>query len=293
MDYTSALRRRSRAAGRLVRASITPAAHRDARAVAAYWWDGHANFGDALTPWLLPHFGVVPVLVPPERAQLVGVGSILEHLPSDFSGVTWGSGLIREQALSLPQVTALVVRGALTRERLGLSEEVALGDAGLLASRIIRRPRVRHRIGLVPHGAHDRDPDLLAFVATHPEVRVISTASSPRRVIGQIASCETILSTSLHGLIIADAYGIPAAWATAASEELMGGTFKFLDHESVVTPGRTRRVVLRPGIRLSDVLAGVGVADARRVASSQRSLIDAVSRIPTIRKAPLWAWQAR
>ncbi|WP_130866434.1 hypothetical protein [Acidipropionibacterium timonense] len=55
----------------------------------------------------------------------------------------------------------------------------------------------------------------------------------PRQVIHDIAACDAILTTSLYGLIVADALGIPAAWATL-EPSVPGGSFKFHDHEALV-----------------------------------------------------------
>lgn len=46
-------------------------------------------------------------------------------------------------------------------------------------------------------------------------------------VIDQIYSCQSILSSSLHGLICADAYNIPNLWL---KQKLNEGDFKFLDY---------------------------------------------------------------
>src|SRR5699024_7687362 len=51
-------------------------------------------------------------------------------------------------------------------------------------------------------------------------------------VVKQICSCEYILSTSLHGLIVAHAYSIPALWLKKGYIDTDG--FKFKDYFSSV-----------------------------------------------------------
>ena len=44
-----------------------------------------------------------------------------------------------------------------------------------------------------------------------------------------MCACEVIVSSSLHGLIIADAYGIPTVWAKFGND-INGNDFKFYDY---------------------------------------------------------------
>jgi pyruvyltransferase len=66
-------------------------------------------------------------------------------------------------------------------------------------------------------------------------VRIIDLGSSD--VVGTtnaIMSCRRIISSALHGLVIADAYGIPSAWLSsdsgAGGSRPSGGEFKFYDY---------------------------------------------------------------
>ena len=60
-------------------------------------------------------------------------------------------------------------------------------------------------------------------------MEVIDMGSSDvEAVIRQVLACDRIAATSLHGLVLADAYGIPSAWI--ASESPNGLEFKFYDY---------------------------------------------------------------
>ena len=52
-------------------------------------------------------------------------------------------------------------------------------------------------------------------------------------IINQIKECEIIISSSLHGLILADAYEKPSLRFNY-SNKLVGGDFKFEDYYSGV-----------------------------------------------------------
>jgi len=50
-------------------------------------------------------------------------------------------------------------------------------------------------------------------------------------VVAEISKCEAVLSSSLHGLVVADSFGIPNRRAVA-SDLLTGGDYKFRDYYS-------------------------------------------------------------
>lgn len=293
MAYDSVPRRRCRALARLSTASTRLSLYPTARIVPAYWWDGHANFGDALTPWLLPRYGIVPAYTVPTRAHLVGIGSILEQLPSDFGGVIWGSGLLFGKSISLPRAQFLALRGYLTKERLGVRDPIPLGDPGILVSRRRKHPGTTWTLGVVPHGRHTDHPMVAQLACRYPrDVVVINTAGRPGRVIDKISRCSTILSTSLHGLIVADSYSIPALW-TQLKPDLYGADFKFLDYESVVTPDRSRRFEWDQDATLSRILGCATLADESCVAQSMISLEEALALVPTVQDVPFLALRYR
>lgn len=286
MNYTRPVVRRLRQLRRIATASMRPPMWRGGVVVPAYWWDGHPNFGDDLTPWLLPNYGVLPIHRVASRARLAGVGSILEFLPADWNGVVWGSGLMRGEAHPLKSARILAVRGQLTRELVGAPDDVALGDPGILVGRLRPRPERRWDVALVPHGHHRSHAPFLALAETAGyRVRVVNVHQTAKRVIREIGACEAVITTSLHGLVTADAYGIPAVW-TSLEPALGGGAFKFHDYESVITPAATRFVRFDPGMPLADLIASAGVAPRQTVEAVCDALEASAARLPEAIRAP-------
>lgn len=199
----------------------------------AYWYRKELNFGDLITPALLKHFGFTPVFTRPSKARMAGAGSILEHLPEDFGGVILGSGFILEGSrMHFPRATILALRGELSRQRVGAPREVILGDPGLLASGLVsQKQQKKFVLGFVPHYQEKGNPLFAEFLKRlGASVSLIDPQQEALAVFSAIDQCEHILSSSLHGLIVADSLGIPNAWV--AAESLWGGRFKFDDYYS-------------------------------------------------------------
>ena len=211
-------------------------------AVVAYWFKDSSNWGDALNPVLIKaisHRAAThsdDTVFTNDGVRYSVIGSVLHRLRRpDF--VVWGSGFItgdRSTARSRMHVrprSVRAVRGPLTRERLleqGISCPKVYGDPALLYPAFYR-PEIekRFRIGIVPHYADFHDERLQRFRA-NPETPVIDMLGGVNDVVDDALACECIASSSLHGLVLACAYGIPAVWMSM-SDRLVGDGFKFRD----------------------------------------------------------------
>lgn len=93
-----------------------------------------------------------------------------------------------------------------------------------------------YRLGIIPHVVDLHHPVIEKIREKHAdEILIIDLAHYKKwtDVIDQICSCERILSSSLHGLIVSDAYQVPSCWIEL-SGNISGGYFKFLDYASSV-----------------------------------------------------------
>lgn len=201
--------------------------------VKTYWFTNDINFGDLLAPELLKHYGLRPVLVSKNQADIISVGSHLDNLSEDYSGYIVGSGLIRDTIRVFPKAKIRAVRGNLTRERIGASPSTVLGDPGLLSNQLLKiNQEKRYEIGFIPHYVDKNDPRIINIYQRYQEeVCLIDVQKQPLDVISDIAKCNFILSSSLHGVIVADSLGIPNTWIVL-SDKVVGGGFKFYDYAS-------------------------------------------------------------
>lgn len=156
--------------------------------------------------------------------------------------IIWGGGALYGENYPLKarpkQVCA--VRGKLTRDYL-LANDVdcppIYGDPALLLPMIYTPDRViKYEIGFIPHRDDLKNPLYSTFLKHHPGKCIVINLHDYkdwREVIDKISACEIVLSSSLHGLIVADAYHVPNIWIKS-SVPLHGGNFKFLDYFSGV-----------------------------------------------------------
>lgn len=199
--------------------------------IRAYWYYTN-NFGDWITPALLRFYGWIPIFTPYFKApQFVAAGSVLQNFKDDYKGIILGTGFMYEtMSARLPHAKVLAVRGDLTRERIGKGNEVLLGDPGLLASHLLpeRMPK-EFRLGFVPH-YRDRTGSRIEHWEDRygSDALIIDVRKKPQDVIKDIDRCECIVSSSLHGLIVADTLGIPSLWMII--NQLAGGHYKFDDY---------------------------------------------------------------
>ena len=221
-----------------------------------YYWnqiiDGKMNFGDMFSKDIVEYVsGAEAEHVKTDRPdKLLAVGSILNHETLSSGGVVWGSGTMDPSDIVYnPKVRFCAVRGPLTRKALidkGYKVPSVYGDPVLLLPRIYN-PQIpkTHKLGIILHWRHRE------LLKIHPSVKYIDILRKPEdkfKFIDDILSCERILSTSLHGLIVSDAYGVPSKYCTVSNSKLEGKEhFKFNDYFESIGRKDTEPLPLHPG----------------------------------------------
>lgn len=195
------------------------------------------NWGDALSPILCAKLSGKPVkmMLWQHQKRFLAIGSILEN--ANARAQVWGSGFIWPDG-KLDEAPGAVhaVRGPQTRAKLramGIDCPEIYGDPALLFP-YFYDPVVekKYEVGVIPHFS-DKDTEWIKNLPRDPSVRIIDVESGIEEFVREVKSCDLILSSSLHGLICADAYGVPNMWVKL-SNILYGGNFKFRDYyESV------------------------------------------------------------
>lgn len=199
------------------------------------------NFGDELSPLIVSAVtGRRVEWATPARAELVSVGSVFElagRYPS--CAAVWGTGLRGEPDTAVSAKflqnlgNVLAVRGPRTRAALSLSSETVLGDPGLLAYMLVSSGRATNkRKVFIPHFTtwNSREGLGLLGKARSQGFEVIEPSRPPIEVIRAVAGASFVISSSLHGVIVAHSLGIPASLLAVGGRAGHEPDWKFKDY---------------------------------------------------------------
>jgi pyruvyltransferase len=201
-------------------------------------WIDVPNAGDAFARDIAERYiGPVAAVAeanPSPQTNLLIIGSLMSWV--DENTIVCGAGMISPQQLPRSAPKQFVsVRGPLTRYYLvasGFDAPERFGDPGILAGDFVESAiEPEFRIGVILHHAEGWAQKKLMHrkLGWRRDINFIDISSSPLNVLTQIARCDTIFSSSLHGIIFAHALQRPAAWLEL-SDRIVGKGFKFYDY---------------------------------------------------------------
>lgn len=232
--------------------------------IKAWWWHGEVNLGDVLTPYIIEKLSGIKceyigykwsyilkyllgqlhhnlpidkkLLYPfyfKEPEYILGVGSILHH-ESDGNAIAWGSGFLKKDHVFTGK-KAVAVRGEYTAKRLfelGYPQINVLGDPALLLPLIFNEQTPKNeKIAIIPHYV---EYEKFNSKYGHQYDIINMRTDDIEGTLKKISSYRYILSSSLHGIIIGQAYHVPTIWIE--EEQLANDAFhfKFRDYFSSV-----------------------------------------------------------
>jgi len=195
------------------------------------------NAGDIFAEDVIRNiYGATPVNSAPGLPRLLIVGSIGHRMHS--SDIICGIG-VKSREIARPQgdgPLVLGVRGPITYEVLksagfNVGHTAFQLDPGLLISHfcadVSSMPAIAGKVGFIPHYRErslTKNMDLRGL-------QVIDIDARPCEVARQIAECELIYSSSLHGIIFSHSLGRPCVLVRPATEEPL---LKFQDYYASV-----------------------------------------------------------
>lgn len=188
------------------------------------YWNFSENLGDLLAPvvtgWMLGRLGLDLSLEAANPCHLMTIGSVLGL--GIFDAVIWGSGVnsfghVGRIALqkNYRRLDIRAVRGPITAQVLrenGYTCPQIYGDPAILLPLIYpgRRPEKKKQYVVIDH--------YMKRKMTGDDRLSIRTGDY-RTFLDKILEAEVVYSSSLHGIILAESYGVPAVFLRQGMEE--------------------------------------------------------------------------
>ncbi|ENY0909456.1 polysaccharide pyruvyl transferase family protein [Serratia marcescens] len=202
-----------------------------------FWWepkDGIHNAGDHLAKVIVEQMltlkdkGIIDKRN--AKNKLLSIGSVMHF--ANTGDCVWGTGIngkISHDQLQFSGLDVRSVRGPLTRELLqkrGIEVPEVYGDPALLLPTFFSRElltdeSLQRDLIIIPHMNEDfKKYDKYSAALCSPRQGAVAFTKA-------IVNSKYVISSSLHGVIIAEAYGIPAIFLDGNSGE---SKFKYDDY---------------------------------------------------------------
>lgn len=199
--------------------------------ISVYCWrpEEGTNFGDELSIALVERIvGKSVRQAEIQQCKLLAIGSVIQFAKN--RDVIWGAGMngndLKRNCFPFEYLDVRAVRGPLTKKflsNLGISAPSIYGDPALLLPYFFPEFKLssipKYDYVVIPH---------LSEVSLFTGVENVVLPTEPwEQVIEKILQSKFVISSSLHGLIIAEAFGIPARMLRVTYNE---PDFKYLDY---------------------------------------------------------------
>jgi pyruvyltransferase len=198
-----------------------------------YYYNKELNFGDLITPYINNKYCKNSMITYVEDSytgtKIISTGSIIRLCNNNT--IVYGSG-IRDINQKVNNGLIISVRGPLTFNNYNKQHKLihcAYGDPGLLMPLFYNPPIINksHELGIIPHYIDYKN---VVSMYKNDKVLIINLLDDNiENVINQILNCKNIISSSLHGLIVSDAYKIPNLWIKY-DNKIKGDDTKFHDY---------------------------------------------------------------
>lgn len=272
---------------------------RGEKGVCLKYFTGQKNFGDMLNVDLMNWLGIAYSHATDDSANLLCIGSLMDELlVTDWQLLRYsravhvfGAGFMHDRESSIEKFNRPValhgLRGKLSLARCEticghVLDNVVLGDPGLLVNEIFPRAQEQlYDVGVICHYNDFHSEALKNLQLPGLTVRMIDVHSSTADFARQVSACKLILSSALHGLICADAYGVPNRHIVL-SWRVEGAGYKFRDYYSVFPSAQYEPIDLRTRTVTVDdarIWMMTPVVPAAEVAEVQWRLRKLMSRI--------------
>lgn len=216
-----------------------------------YWWrpPRGENFGDELSQAIVERMVGRPIVRASLKSPdptLFALGSIIQSARDD--DLIWGSGYWGHPHINhqFTQLDVRAVRGPRTRElllKLGIICPEVYGDPAILTPLLF--PEFHRQVPMNDYIIIPHLTEMNRFRKVH---NVVFPNAPWKEVIHQILQSRLVIASSLHGLILAEAFGIPARMLRITEHEPL---FKYQDYyESTGRPNFTYATSVKEALEM-------------------------------------------
>ncbi len=203
-----------------------------------YYWQQPrmVNFGDYLSLKLVERIVGEEVRVYKKKMfgyekKLLAIGSIL--IFSNQNDVVWGTGTngkrMDKKDYNFTELDVRAIRGPLSRqflmETFGINCPEIYGDPALLVPYFFpefkKKKYPEHDFIVIPHYSEEK------LFPKNEFMKIVYPTDELFTIIEQITNSAFVISSSLHGIILAEAFGIPARYLRVTDNEPM---LKYIDY---------------------------------------------------------------
>lgn len=197
---------------------------RDENSVNLYWWrpsGNRINLGDEISPLIFRHvFHRDAIWADVNACDAIGVGSIFYPRKASRRKrkrplFIWGSGTLECRTCEYSDLSIVIgaLRGPRTAGAIRGCPEIPLGDPGLFVGEIFKKAEGGgDGIGIIPHHSVRKHPDVKRLAESVGARASILDFTDPdiKKTLDTLSRCNFVISSSLHGLIFSDSYGVPS-----------------------------------------------------------------------------------
>ena len=246
------------------------------------------NFGDDLNAWLWTELFPPGFFDDDPQELFYGIGTLLSNrLPKTPRKIIFGAGTGYKKPPAIDETYSIYfVRGPLTARRLGLAPTAAIADPAylILNTAFAREPReCNHAVTVIPHHLTMESVDW-KLLAGLTGISILDPRGPCLDVIRRIRATQLVITESLHGAILADAFRVPwipvrishrfldfkwADWAQSINLDFTPQDLPPVFHGPIPFPKRTTNF-----LRNRVATAGLGPAAWTRRPYRQNSPVD-------------------
>lgn len=181
-----------------------------------FWWKPEKgdNFGDALSPIIVERMMSKPIQRSSSgEKKFLAIGSIIQF--AEEGDVLWGTGIGgRDLAgpFKFKNLDVRAVRGPLTRQFLldrGIACPEIYGDPALLLPHLFpsfkRSAKPKYRYIIIPHIS-----EIEIYKTLFKNENLVFPTENWEEIVKKILDSQFVISSSLHGIVVSEAFGIPA-----------------------------------------------------------------------------------